>query len=96
MNHGLVEATSARISSTIDRKGSATMPDKTSAHAVIETAVRLLGTKGDGATSAIAAAHPAHSFPSASRRELKGTKPIRPATAYRAKPQRPLWIPGRG
>ncbi|MEU2034028.1 hypothetical protein [Nocardia amamiensis] len=74
------------------------MPDKTSAHVVIDAAVRLLRTEGGGATptSPIAAAHPAHSFPSAVRRARKGTKPIRPATAYRAKPQRPLRIPGRG
>ncbi|WP_157172183.1 hypothetical protein [Nocardia pneumoniae] len=73
------------------------MPDKTSAHAVIEAAVRLLRTEEGGGTPArFAAARPAQSFPSAARRERKATKPIRPATSYRAKPQRPLRIPGRG
>ncbi|MEV6325144.1 hypothetical protein AB0M45_28775 [Nocardia sp. NPDC051787] len=74
------------------------MPDKISAYAVIETAVRLFSTEGGGAasTTRIAAARHAHSFPSAVRRERKGVKPIRSATAYRAKPQRPLRIPGRG
>ncbi|WP_454199359.1 hypothetical protein [Nocardia sp. Marseille-Q1738] len=73
------------------------MPDKTSAHTAIEAAVRLLRTEGVGETptSRIAAERP-HSFPSAVRRGRKETKPMHSATAYRAKPRRPLRIPGRG
>ncbi|WP_330232685.1 hypothetical protein OHA40_09475 [Nocardia sp. NBC_00508] len=75
------------------------MTDKASADAVLETAVRLLLAEGDGGTGArriTAAARSTPAYPSVVRRERKGVKPIRPAMAYRAKPQRPLRIPGRG
>ncbi len=102
MNHGLVEATPTRISSPLDRKGSATMADKTTAHSVLETAIRLLRTEGNdmsGAARDVAAARvtpPVRPYPSAVRRGRRDTEPIRSTTGYRAKPQRPLRIPGRG
>ncbi|MGY2010840.1 hypothetical protein ACW9HJ_27680 [Nocardia gipuzkoensis] len=78
------------------------MADKTTAHTVVETAVRLLLSEGDGATGAprvtgaVRTAPPARSYPSPRRRERKGVEPIRGTSGYRAKPQRPLRIPGRG
>ncbi|WP_280246543.1 hypothetical protein [Nocardia abscessus] len=78
------------------------MADKTTAPTVIETAVRLLLAEGDGATGAphitgaVRTAPSARSYPSPRRRERKGVETIRGTSGYRAKPQRPLRIPGRG
>ncbi|WP_280250501.1 hypothetical protein [Nocardia abscessus] len=75
------------------------MADKTT---VLETAVRLLLAEGDGAsgaprvTGAVRTAQSARSYPSPRRRERKDVEPIRGISGYRAKPQRPLRIPGRG
>ncbi|WP_159837745.1 hypothetical protein [Nocardia sp. CY41] len=102
MNHGLVEAAPARISSTVDSKGPATMTDKTTAPSVIETTLRLLRAEGGGMiggsrdVAAVRVAPSPRPYPSAVRPERRVTKPIRATTGYRAKPQRPLRIPGRG
>nr|WP_195153050.1 hypothetical protein [Nocardia abscessus]MBF6340051.1 hypothetical protein [Nocardia abscessus] len=78
------------------------MADKTTAPTVVETAVRLLLAEAHGATGAprIAGAErtapPARSYPGSRRRDRKGVEPIRGTSGYRAKPQRPLRIPGRG
>ncbi len=102
MHHGLIEATSAHISSSTDRKGPAVMADKTTAPAFVETAIRLLLAEGDGATGAARIAGgvrteaPARSYPGPRRRERQSAAPFRSAEGYRAKPQRPLRIPGRG
>ncbi|MGK8520267.1 hypothetical protein ACRS6B_01245 [Nocardia asteroides] len=102
MNHGLVAATPAHAGSTLDSKGPATMADKTTAHPVVETAVRLLLTGGGGEIGAgrdLASARvtpSARHYPGAVRRGRQVVGPIRATTGYRAKPQRPLRIPGRG
>ncbi|WP_174188106.1 hypothetical protein [Nocardia barduliensis] len=75
------------------------MADKSTAPTVVETAVRLLLAEGDGApriTGTGRTAPPARSYPSPRRRDRKGVEPIRGTSGYRAKPQRPLRIPGRG
>ncbi|WP_280240371.1 hypothetical protein [Nocardia abscessus] len=79
------------------------MADETTAPTVVETAVRLLLAEGgDGATGApritgaVRTAPSARSYPSPRRRERKGVETIRGTSGYRAKPQRPLRIPGRG
>ncbi|WP_280312556.1 hypothetical protein [Nocardia abscessus] len=78
------------------------MADKTTAPTVVETAVRLLLAEGDDATGApritgvVRTAPSARSYPSPRRRERKGVQTIRGTSGYRAKPQRPLRIPGRG
>ncbi|MBF6463806.1 hypothetical protein IU427_01255 [Nocardia beijingensis] len=78
------------------------MADKTTAHSVIETTMRLIRAEGDGMIGGsrdVVAARVTPSprpYPSAVRPERRATKPIPATTGYRAKPQRPLRIPGRG
>ncbi|GAA5070434.1 hypothetical protein [Nocardia iowensis] len=93
MNHGLVEATPARTISITDRKGPATMADKTTAQTTIDAVLRRYGLNE-------AAPKPkkqrANGFPGAPRIDRKAVALSRGRTAFRAAPQRPLRIPGRG
>ncbi|WP_280466134.1 hypothetical protein [Nocardia brasiliensis] len=94
MNHGLVVATSARTSTTIDRKGTATMADKTTAQTTIDAVLRRFAptetTPGKTRKS-----RRTNGFPGAARLDRTGGQP-RHQSAFRAAPQRPLRIPGRG
>lgn len=93
MNHGLVEATPARTISTTDRKGPATMADKTSAQTTID-AVLSHFVPNDAAPKR--KKQRASAFPGATRLDRKASGLSRSQTAFRAAPQRPLRIPGRG
>ncbi|WP_107654495.1 hypothetical protein [Nocardia suismassiliense] len=91
MNHGLVEATPARTSSTTDRKGPATMADKTTAQTTIDAVLERFAPT-EAATKRKKSR--ANAFPGTQRLDRKVLSPNR--TAFRAAPQRPLRIPGRG
>ncbi len=92
MNQGLVEATPASTVSNTDRKGSATMADKTTAQTTIDAALRHFGPLA--ASEASRKKKRGNGFPGAARVERK-VLPRNQAT-FRAAPRRPLRIPGRG
>ncbi|MFI6173184.1 hypothetical protein ACIBCN_40840 [Nocardia sp. NPDC051052] len=92
MNYGLVEATPARTI-TIDRKGPATMADKTSAQTTIDA---VLSRLAPDAAAPKRNKQRANAFPGATRLDRKAAGLPRSQTAFRAASQRPLRIPGRG
>ncbi|WP_156161370.1 hypothetical protein [Nocardia vulneris] len=94
MNHGLVVATPARTSTTIDRKGTATMADKTTAQTTIEAVLRRFAPT-EAASGKTRKSQRTNGFPGAARLDRRSGQP-RHQSAFRAAPQRPLRIPGRG
>ncbi|MEV6561292.1 hypothetical protein AB0M22_36630 [Nocardia sp. NPDC051756] len=94
MNYGLVEATPARTISTTDRKGPATMADKTTAQTTIDAVLRRFAPS-DAASER--KKQRTNGFPSAAPRlDRKSAGLSHNRAAFRAAPQRPLRIPGRG
>ncbi|WP_280440973.1 hypothetical protein [Nocardia brasiliensis] len=94
MNHGLVAVTPARTSTTIDRKGTATMADKTTAQTTIDAVLRRFAPTEAVPAKTRKRQH-ANGFPGAARLDRTGGQP-RHRSVFRAAPQRPLRIPGRG
>ncbi|MFE9574789.1 hypothetical protein ACFYO1_00250 [Nocardia sp. NPDC006044] len=102
MNYGLVEATPARTISTTDRKGPATMADKTTAQTTIDAVLRRFAPSDPASERK---KQRANGFPAAPRLDRKNAGRSRGQAArdsrmrqaaFRAAPQRPLRIPGRG
>ncbi|MFG1792935.1 hypothetical protein [Nocardia sp. NPDC049149] len=94
MNFGLVEATPASTSSTIDRKGPATMADKTTAQTTTEAVLGRLVPPG-AAPVPNRKHRRGNGFPVTARIERKGVGLPR-NQALRAKAQYQRRIPGRG
>ncbi|WP_433662037.1 hypothetical protein ACQPW1_07740 [Nocardia sp. CA-128927] len=93
MNYGLVEATPAHTSPSTDRKGPATMADKTSAQTTIDAVVRRFAPTDPAAERK---KQRANGFPGAQRLDRQAAGLSRSRATFRAAPQRPLRIPGRG
>ncbi|WP_069163130.1 hypothetical protein [Nocardia altamirensis] len=94
MNFGLVEAIPASTTFTIDRKGPATMADKTTAQTATEAVLGRLVPPGE-----VPVPNRKHrrgnGFPVTARIERKGVGLPR-NQAFRANAQHPRRIPGRG
>lgn len=93
MNYGLVEATPARTISTTDRKGSATMADKTTAQTTIDAVLNRFAPTDSASRRK---KQRTNGFPATPRLDRKSAGLSRGQAAFRAAPQRPLRIPGRG
>ncbi|MFB8282110.1 hypothetical protein [Nocardia colli] len=93
MNHGLVEATPARTSSSTDRKGPATMADKTTAQNTIDAVLNRFAPSDRASERK---KQRTNGFPAAPRLDRKSAGLSRSQAAFRAAWQRPLRIPGRG